>query len=65
MKTRPLIYWSGTAMAIAAFASGNATLGAVIISTTMIMYMLHTLEVKVNKLLDEKDIRLSQRDLDD
>ena len=64
MRTRTLIIGSGVLWTVSSAISGKETIAVIMAATHVIVYMLHTIEIKVNKILDEMRIYLSDRDLD-
>lgn len=65
MGTRTMIWLACGIPAVAAVWSGNLTLAAVFFMAAPILQMLHHLEVKINRLLDDRGIRVSDEELRD
>lgn len=65
MGNKAFIWIAGTAAALLALYSNAPTIAAVIWVGTMILAAVHNLEVKINKILDDLGIHVSQDDLRD
>lgn len=65
MKTRTLIWTICAASVGIAVFYGNNTAALIILCTFMIIYLLHSIEVKINRILDDRSIRVTEEDLAD
>lgn len=63
MGTRTLIWVACCIPAAIAAYSGHAAVAAVFFMAAPVMNMLHALEVKVNRLLDDRGIRVTDAEL--
>lgn len=65
MGTRTMIWIFGCGAALVAVWNGAGTAAVVVMVGTTVMAAIHALEVKINKLLDDRGIFVSQEDLRD
>ena len=65
LKTRTGIYLNGAVWIAFGVYSENGGLAIGAVAFTALLLMLHSIEVKVNKLLDDRGIRVTDRELAD
>jgi hypothetical protein len=65
MGNRTLIWFFGCIAALVAVWNGSGTAAVVIMVGTTVLASIHALEVKINKLLDDRGIFVSQDNLKD
>lgn len=65
MKSRTLIFLSAAGFVGAAWLAESTMVGAIAIATHVLILFLHNIEVKVNRLLDDRGIRVTDEELAD
>lgn len=65
MSGKRLIYASGAVWCLTALYLEAPIVAAIALFGHMVMLAVHNVEVKINKLLDERDIYVTRADLDD
>lgn len=65
MGTRTMLWTIGAVAMIIAMWNGASTIAAVVLVGTVILVSIHGLEVKINKLLDDRGIYVTDKDLRD